>query len=103
MYPYTEKICDFVQETRPGKQFSPLFGRINQFVTSGESTEMNFWGRLDTARGMLLMDEEYESARELSSACDEAMLHAGIEEDWIRTGYDNIDELLQGELGPLMF
>ena len=63
----------------------------------------DFWDRLDTARGMLLMDEEYECARELSKAYNEAMLNAGIDEDWVKAGYDNIDELLQGELGSVLF
>jgi hypothetical protein len=28
------------------------------------------------------------------------MIAAGVDADWVRAGYDNMDELLLGDLGP---
>ena len=61
----------------------------------------NAWERLDRAIELLLYGDVSPESVEFFDACDEAMIMAGIEEGWVKSGYDNIDELLSGKLGPL--
>jgi len=54
----------------------------------------NAWNNLERIRGMLLYDDEYESSRRISRLIDEALLENGCEEEWVKAGYDNIDDYL---------
>ena len=45
--------------------------------------------------------DKTDEGRELEYVCGQAMIEAGVERDWVRADYDNVGELLSGQLGPL--
>ena len=43
-----------------------------------------------------------EEAKRLQDGCSAAMIAAGVDGGWVKADYNNVDELLQGRLGPFM-
>jgi hypothetical protein len=99
-YPYTEKILQYLDETSLGRKHLHVMRSIMTLMDYASSIEEVF-NTLETARGMLLYDDQYETARQLSKDIDLAMLNIGIKKEWVANGYDNIDQFLCGELGPI--
>jgi len=100
-YPYSEKLSLYVIETKLGSKFKLFIDRIINMVVGIGCERENAWERLDRAIELLLYGDVSPESVEFFDACDEAMIMAGIEEGWVKSGYDNIDELLSGKLGPL--
>lgn len=99
-YPYTEKLALYVTETKLGQRFKPFLDRIVNMVIGVDEKGLSSWERLDKAIELILYGNISPEANQLSDACDASMIDVGVEEDWVKAGYDNIDELLYGELGP---
>ncbi|WP_425448340.1 hypothetical protein [Dethiothermospora halolimnae] len=95
-----EKLPLYVETTKLGKRFKPLLTKVLNLVTGYKFERINVWDRLDKAIEILLYGDKSKEAYELSEACDKAMIDLGIEKYWVEAGYDNIDELLHGKLGP---
>lgn len=100
-YPYSEKLSLYVDRTKLGKRFRPFLDKITNLVLGHEVTEMDVWKRFDKAIELILYGDESPESNELYEACDKAMIDIGIDEKWVESGYDNIDELLHGDLGPV--
>lgn len=100
-FPYAEKLMFYAKETKLGKEFCPLLQQIINLVVGKDSAEKEAWPRLDKALEMLLGEDKSEEARALAAAWAKAMLAAGVEPQWVEADYENIDELLSGELGPV--
>ena len=102
-YPYSEKLPLYINATKLGKRFKPFLDGIINMVLGYGHENADIWERFDKAIEAMLYDDISLEARELSEECDKIMIELGIEEPWVRSGYDNIDELLQGKLGPIPF
>jgi hypothetical protein len=100
-YPYSEKLSLYVTETKLGKRFKPFTDRIINMVVGYDQDEKDVWKRLDRAIELILYGNISPESNQLFDACDEAMIDAGIEEPWVKSSYDNIDDLLLGRLGPI--
>lgn len=100
-YPYSEKLALYVEATTLGKKFKAFLEDIIDLVM-GNSVykEIEVWDRLDSAIERVLYGGVSKEADYLAEECDKALIEAGIDETWVKDGYNNIDELLQGELGP---
>jgi hypothetical protein len=74
--------------------------RAADLVVGVAEPERDPWERLDEAFRMLNCYDLSEECRRWTDACQEAMVRAGLDPQWVKADYDNIDELLLGELGP---
>jgi len=99
-YPYVEKLMRFAESTELGREFCPLFRRLTDLIIGIERPETDVWERLDLAFEKLCCYDSSEEARHLQDVCDAAMIAAGLEHDWVKADFSNIDELLDGSLGP---
>jgi hypothetical protein len=95
-FPYTEKLLYHLQTTNIGSACASDFLEI--FNLLEDISGKDAWTRLDKARGMLLFDAAYESARKIDALMTAALREYGCEENWLMAGYDNIDELLLHEI-----
>lgn len=100
-FPYTEKLPRFVSSTALGKQFLPFVNQVVDLALGRLWQDRSEWDRLDQASRRLCHSDESDDCRRLEDASAQAMLAAGVEEDWVRADFDNINELLQGKLGPM--
>lgn len=100
-FPYSEKLPSFVAETKLGKRFKPFLDKILNMAIGLEQGEKSIWERLDKAIELILYGNISQESIEFFDACDKAVIEAGIDEAWVKSGYDNVDELLHGKLGPI--
>jgi len=63
--------------------------------------ERDPWERMGEAARLLFDSDSSPECRLLEEAAYTAMLAAGVEPEWVAADYRNIDELLQGKLGPV--
>lgn len=101
-YPYAQKLMRYGEQTKLGREFCPLFRDMVESVVGHQEPVADVWERLDSVFKRLCCYDLSEDARRLQDACDAAMIAAGVDPDWVNADYQNIDELLQGELGPFM-
>jgi hypothetical protein len=87
--------------TALGKRFSSLLQEATDLIVGRVTAPDDAWERLDRAFAILECADVSDSARQLAEACAEAMLAAGIEQRWVDADFDNIEELLRGDLGPV--
>ena len=99
-FPYTEKLMRLAGTTALGREFLPMLQFTVDLVLGRAEAERPLWDRLEKAFEILNCYDLSEENRRLCDACMKAMVAAGVEPDWAEADYDNIDELLQGELGP---
>lgn len=99
-YPYAEKLPIYVSSTKLGKQFKAFLDKAINMTLGNGYENIPIWDRMDNVIEILLYGDRSREARELSEACDNALLSLGIDAEWVDSGYDNIDELLHGCLGP---
>ncbi|WDV44205.1 hypothetical protein PV797_11775 [Clostridiaceae bacterium M8S5] len=99
-YPYAEKLPIYASSTKLGKKFKAFFDKAINMTLGNGYEDITIWDRLDKVIEILLYEDKSKEARELSEACDNELLSLGINTDWVELGYDNIDELLHGKLGP---
>jgi predicted nucleotidyltransferase len=93
-FPYTEKLINFVKTTKIYKECADTFNEI--YLLLNNLSMDDAWERLERARGMVLYDDVYESSEKLGELMNEALLSNGCDDEWVKAGYDNIDELLYG-------
>ncbi len=101
-FPYSEKLPFFVNKTRLGEEFELLLTRIIN-LTLGYGFEFEsipIWERLNISIESLLYDDSNPDSMKLSREIDRLLLENGVDEKWVRGGYDNIEELLYEKLGP---
>jgi len=98
-FPYAEHLARLSQQTALGRRFFPLLCRIGDLIV-GRSGPAHPWQRLDEAFRLLENADLSPEAQELWEACAEAMIAMGLDPQWVEAGYDNIDQLLSGDLGP---
>jgi hypothetical protein len=99
-FPYTEKLMRYAPTTALGRKWGPSLQRLVALAVGKVEPESDPWTRLDRARELLICEDTSEEARQLWEDCSQAMLAAGVEPEWVEADYHNIDELLNGELGP---
>lgn len=99
-YPYSEKLALYIGTTKLGERFHEFLKKNINMVLGYGYEEIDIWERFDKVIESMLYGDISSEARELAEECDKAMIESGIDEDWVNSGYDNIDELLHGKLGP---
>ncbi len=100
-FPYVKKLARLAPETRLGRRFAPFLGRVADVALGRAQNGRDPWERMDEASRLLCHGDSSPDARELESACAQAMRDAGIDAAWVEADFANIDELLQGKLGPM--
>ena len=95
-FPYTEKLLSSARGTKLGARFCPLLERAVALAL-GTAGDGALWDRLDRANDILCCSDE---AQVLEDACVVAMTDAGVDPEWVKADFGNIEELLRGELGP---
>lgn len=100
-YPYTEKLSSLINETKLGNRFKSFLNEVIDLAIGRGLEKHSAWERLDKAIELILYGDISKSSEEFFNACDNALLEAGLDEAWVESGYDNIDELLYGKLGPV--
>jgi hypothetical protein len=99
-FPYVEKLMPLAKKTALGSKFCPVLQRAVDLAVGKEASKQPAWQRLDQAIEMLLSSDVSPDAERLHQGCAAAMIAAGVDPAWVQADYDNIDELLSGELGP---
>ena len=100
-FPYAEKLMHLAPQTKLGKRFAPMRGRAVNLVTGKAQPGRNPWKRPETAFELLARSDLRADCRRLEDACAKAMLRAGVEPEWVKADYSNIDELLSRRLGAM--
>ena len=98
-FPYSEKLMRLVEDTELGRAVGSILGRPVDLVLGKAEPDRELWQRLEEAFEILNCYDLSEENRILHDAFANAMVSAGVEPDWVEADYDNIDELLLGELG----
>jgi len=99
-FPYTEKLMRLARGTRLGREVGHILQKAVDLVLGRIWGERTQWERLEEGFKTLACYDQSEENRQLCDAFEEAMRSAGVPADWVEADYDNIDELLLGELGP---
>lgn len=95
-FPYDEQLIQMAGETELGRRFVPELRKAVDLVIGNSEPDLCPWERLDKAFDLVACEEDggfYE-------ACVQAMTAAGVEQTWIEADFNNIHELLCGNLGP---
>jgi len=100
-FPYSEKLMRLAQTTRTGREARPILQKAVDQVLGREDGEKALWERLEEGFRILNCYDESEENRQLYDVLTAALRAAGVPPDWVEADYDNIDELLLGELGPV--
>lgn len=100
-FPYAKKLARLASQTKLGRRFGPFLGRVVDVALGRAPSIRDPWERMDEASRLLCHGDSSPDARELESACAQAMRDAGIDAAWVQADFANIDELLQGKLGPM--
>jgi hypothetical protein len=87
--------------TKLGQQFVPMLTRVVDLVVGRIDGHLPVWERLDKAHVLLCHYDASAECRQLDDACGAAMIAAGVDAKWVKADYDNIFELLMGDLGPV--
>lgn len=99
-YPYVKRLTKSAAVTTLGRKFCPLFNQLTSSILAGERDEREVWERLDAVFRSLSCCDLSKDAMKLWQLSGHAMVAAGVDRDWVEADYDNIDELLMGQLGP---
>lgn len=99
-FPYLEKLMSQAQKTALGRQILPLVQRSVDLVIGKAGLDLSPWDRLDKAMEPMRMQDPGTEGEWYWNVCADAMLAAGLDKAWVEADYDNIDELLNGSLGP---
>ena len=100
-FPYTKRLVRYVSSTELGRQFLPQLTRAADLVLGRQWQHRNAWDRLTEAAALIVNGDRPECCR-LEAACANAMLVAGVEPGWVEADFDNLPELLSGQLGPIL-
>ncbi len=100
-FPYAENLMRMAPRTALGKRFGFLLQEATDLIVGRGAESIDVWDRLDRAFAILELEDQSDPARQYSEACAEAMLAAGVDQRWVAADFDNIDELLRGDLGPV--
>ena len=93
-------LVRFADATALGQTFGPLLQHVTALLTGHISPDVPAWTRLQEAQARLMSTDLYPETAALHAACATALIAAGVDPAWMAADYDNIDELLWGELGP---
>lgn len=99
-FPYTEKLMRYADTTALGRKWGAFLQGLAELAVGKAEPKKDPWRRLDRARELLICEDVTEEARQLAEDCAQAMVAAGVEPAWVEADFHNIDELLNGELGP---
>ena len=100
-FPYSEKLMRLSQTTHVGHDVRHILQRAVDLVLGREGGQKALWERLEEGFRILNCYDESEENRQLYDSLTAALRSAGVPPDWVEADYDNIDELLLGELGPV--
>jgi hypothetical protein len=100
-FPYPENLMRLAPRTALGKRFAPLLHEVTDLIVGRAAEPAAVWDRLDRGFAILELEDQNDPAHQYGQACAEAMLAAGVEPRWVEADYNNIGELLRGDLGPL--
>jgi len=100
-FPYTEKLMRYAPTTALGRKWGPFLQSLVELAVGKAEPEQGPWTRLNRARELLICEDVSEEGRQLWEDCTQAMVAAGVAPEWVEGDYQNIDELLNGELGPV--
>ena len=98
-FPYSKKLMPLARLTKLGKELCPILQYITDLVVGKIENELTLWDRIDRAFSPLLDSNESPECQQLEAMCAKAMIAAGVAPEWVEADYDNIDELLSGQLG----
>ena len=100
-YPYPEKLMKVSGSTNLGRKFCGFFKQLGLDLVSGGRDEDEIWERLDGVFRRLCCCDLSKEAMKLWQQCQFGMIGAGVDRDWVEADYENINELLSGELVEL--
>ena len=100
LYPYPKSLVRLAPETELGKEFCPMLERVVDLVIGKAEPQLTPEERIDLAYHYLGCEDGGEEASQLLKACSKAMIEAGVDPNWVKADYGNLDELLSGSLGP---
>jgi hypothetical protein len=100
-YPYMERLMQSARTTALGREFGQHLQHVAELIAGKASPELPAWERLDRGLELLLCADRAPEAARLEEACYAAMKAAGVDPAWVEADFDNIHELLWGELGPV--
>jgi hypothetical protein len=99
-FPYPERLPQVAYATALGQACGPLLQHVTGLITGHTATDTLAWQRLQQAHTRLFCPDLSHDAALLAQAVHAALRAAGVDPAWVQADYDNIDELLWGELGP---
>jgi len=91
-FPYTEKLVTHIKATKLYGAFANIFQEIYELLENINGEDA--WKKIEKCRGMLCYGDVYECSEELEEYMDNVMLELGCEEEWVKAGYDNINDYL---------
>ncbi|NLF29879.1 MAG: DUF4037 domain-containing protein [Planctomycetes bacterium] len=101
-YPYPAKLMPCAKDTTLGREFCPLLSRAADEIAGDGGDRASAPERLQEVFERLFCANLSEDAARLQEACEAAMVAAGVPGPWVQADYENVDQLLNGELGPFM-
>lgn len=99
-FPYTKKLLLHARHTVLGREICSILERSTALAVGAAQPELEAWARLDLAADMLMASDTSGDCARLETACAKAMILAGLDEEWVKADFANIEELLSGQLGP---
>ena len=99
-YPYPKSLIRLAPETELGKEFCPMLERVVDLVIGKAEPQLTPEERVDLAYHYLGCEDGGEESQRLEELCARAMIEAGVDPNWVKADYGNLDELLSGSLGP---
>jgi hypothetical protein len=100
-YPYPAKLLTCARETALGQRFCPLLSEAAADI-AGQNLPSPPAERLEQVFERLFCADLSQDATKLQEACEAAMVAAGVPEEWVQADFENVDQLLNGELGPFV-
>jgi len=100
-YPYPAKLLVCAKETDLGQEFCPLLSEAAKDI-AGQNSPSPAAARLQQVFERLFCANLSQDAARLQEACEAAMTAAGVPKAWVQADYENVDQLLNGELGPFV-
>jgi hypothetical protein len=99
-FPYTERLVRHAADTRLGRESLPYLKGIIDLVVGKLLPDAQPWERLDAAFESLCCSDKNRDAKLHEEMWDRALVEAGLDVNWVESAFDNIDDLLNGSLGP---
>ncbi|MCE5323395.1 DUF4037 domain-containing protein [bacterium] len=99
-FPYTERLVCHAADTTLGHKSLAYLRDIVDLVVGKTLPDMHPWQRLDSAFESLCCSDKNHDAKLHQEMWDHMLVETGLDEEWVDSAFDNIDDLINGSLGP---